>query len=544
MSASSLPEISRVPSSSSQSTDITEPSSQGNFHKKSSNTKSTFRRWRPSYHLQAPSGWMNVCNMSSIMQLSNVNRCQDPCAPHYDPCTDLYHVSYQSNSDLDDADWGDIAWRTATSPDMVTWTSEHPLSLSPDTQYDGKGVFTGCNMPTRDKSLTYVYTSVSELPIHHTLQHVVGSESLSMAQSFDGGLTWQKHAGNPILPSEPKDLNVTGWRDPFVGVWPSMAEALGADSDNILFGIISGGIRDVTPTIFLYSIDADDLTKWHYIGPLVNLGLNLSPSKWSGDMGKNWEVTNFITLRDATDLTVVRDFLVMGTEGCLPSATVPESSSQKLTSPSRPHRGQLWMSGSIRNNQDLSARTSHVEMNYQFGGRLDHGCLYAANSFFDTKTSKHIVWGWITEEDLCDELRHEQGWSGLLSLPREMRLQTMKNVISARVSCLDSITSIEIEPSANGTHTIRTLMTEPVTSVIQKLRSKASVRRASLCQPLPCRRSFNLGFTSDDVRTSAWELDCSFFVSRYCHEIGLRIVHSRGNYHGDLIARKVDADYQ
>nr|ARG41452.1 beta-fructofuranosidase [Aureobasidium melanogenum] len=503
--------MSRSPSNSSQSTDITEPSSQGDLDSKIPGIKSTFRRWRPSYHLQAPSGWMN-----------------DPCAPHYDPLTGLYHISYQSNADLDNADWGDIAWRTATSPDLVTWTIKHSPSLNPDTQYDGKGVFTGCNMPTRDGSLTYVYTSVSELPIHHTLQHVVGSESLSMAKSFDGGRTWKKHAGNPILPSEPIDLDVTGWRDPFVSLWPSMAAALGVDPCDTLFGIISGGIRDVTPTTFLYSIDANDLAHWQYIGPLVNFGLNFRASRWSGDLGKNWEVTNFMTLRDTVDPSMTRDFLVMGTEGCLPSDLAPALSSGDSAGPSRPQRGQLWMSGSIKHNRDHPPSVSGpVHMDYQFGGHLDHGCLYAANSFFDTKTSKHVVWGWITEEDLCDDLRHEQGWSGLLSLPREMQLQTLKHVVSARASSLKTITSIDLEPDSTGTYAICTLATQPVTSVVQQLRSGASVRRASLSQPLPRRDSLMMVFTSDDVKTSAWELDCSFSVSRYCHEIGLRIVHSR-----------------
>lgn len=452
---------------------------------------------------------------------------QDPCAPHYDQTTGLYHISYQSNLDLNNADWGDIAWRSATSPDLVSWTPTHSLSLIPDTRYDDKGVFTGCRVPSRDNSLIYAYTSVSDLPIHHTLPHVVGSESLSLARSSDHGRTWQKFAGNPILPSEPSGLDVTGWRDPFVSTWPEMAEALGLDTNHTLFGIISGGIRDVTPTTFLYSIDANDLTEWQYIGPLVNFGMNFRPSRWSGDLGKNWEVTNFMTLQDAADPSVSRNFLVMGTEGCLPSAMGHQT--EDPAGPSRPLRGQLWMSGSLKRNHSVtSSASSPVQMDFGFCGHLDHGCLYAANSFFDPKTSKHIVWGWIIEEDLCDELRREQGWSGLLSLPREMRLQTIENVVYARASKLEDITSIELERNQNGTHTVRTLATEPVISVAKLLRRKASCRRARLSQPLPCRETFNLAFTSDDVRTSAWELDCSFSVARSCQEIGLQIVHSRG----------------
>lgn len=457
---------------------------------------------------------------------------QDPCAPFFDPKTGLYHVSYQSSMDLANADWGDIAWRSATSTDLVSWDVQHEPALTPDTEYDGKGVFTGCKVPSRDDSLTYVYTSIGALPIHHTLPHIVGSESLSMAKSFDNGKTWQKISGNPILPSEPKDLDVTGWRDPFVSSWPSMATALGRSSEDTLFGIISGGIRDVTPTTFLYAIDANDLTKWQYIGPLVNFGLNLRPSRWSGDMGKNWEVTNFVTLQDEADPTITRDLLVMGTEGCLPSALLEagdESPCSNSTGPSRPIRGQLWMSGSLESNKThTSSATSAVSMRYGFGGHLDHGCLYAANSFFDTKTSKPIVWGWITEEDLCDDLRHEQGWSGLLSLPREIRLQTLKNVVRAWKSDLKDITSVESEPDSHGTSTVRTLASEPEKSVVEQLRQNSSIRRARLSKSLLDQRSHDLTFTSDDVRTTAWELDCSFDVSKRCSNIGIQLVHSQG----------------
>ncbi|GAB7325454.1 hypothetical protein MBLNU13_g09472t1 [Cladosporium sp. NU13] len=506
--------LSRSPSNSSHSTDITRPSSEEDIRTKPSASQSAFQRWRPSYHLQAPSGWMN-----------------DPCAPFYDPKTNLYHVSYQSSLDLANADWGDIAWRSATSSDLVSWDLQHEPTLTPDTAYDGKGVFTGCKVPSRDGSLTCVYTSIGALPIHHTLPHLIGSESLSMAKSLDNGKTWQKFAGNPILPSEPEDLEVTGWRDPFVSSWPSMAAALGRDSGNTLFGIISGGIRDVTPTTFLYAIDANDVTKWQYVGPLVNFGLNLRPSRWSGDLGKNWEVTNFVTLKDEIDPSITRDLLVMGTEGCLPSALLQagdESPCDASTGPSRPVRGQLWMSGSLQTNTaSTSSDASVVQMQYGFGGHLDHGCLYAANSFFDTKTTKHIVWGWITEEDLCDELRHQQGWSGLLSLPREIRLQTLENVVRGWKSDVKDITSVEAELDSHGTSTVRTLASQPVQSVIDQLRQKAIVRRARLSSALLQQHSHDLAFTSDDAQTTAWELDCSFKVSKRCSNIGIQLVHSR-----------------
>lgn len=381
-------------------------------------------------------------------------------------------------------------------------------------------------------TLTCVYTSVSALPIHHTLPHLRGSESLSMAKSIDGGKNWKKFAGNPVLPGEPQHLEVTGWRDPYVGRWPSMADFLGLPRENTLFGIISGGIRDVTPTTFLYSITASDVTKWRYIGPLINVGQNMRRSRWSGDLGKNWEVTNFVTLKDGIDPSIERQFLIMGTEGCLPtpsSLSRFELSAASAEGPSRPLRGQLWMSGILKSGEQSGAITSSpVQMQYDMGGHLDHGCLYAANSFFDPKTRKTIVWGWITEDDLCDELRHRQGWSGLLSLPRELRLQTVENVVCAWASQLEAITSIECEPDAYGTTTVRTLASEPVQTVVETLRRGANIRRGSPSNSLSPSKACDMYFTADDVRTHAWELDCSFKVSRRCSNVGVQLIHSRG----------------
>jgi beta-fructofuranosidase len=462
----------------------------------------------------------------------------DPCAPGYDPKTGLYHVSFQWNPN--GPDWGDIAWGSAVSPDLISWTLSETPALSPDMPYDNKGVFTGCFVNGRDGSLTYAYTSVSDLPIHHTLPHVIGSESLSLAKSFDHGKTWEKISGNPILPSEPSGVEVTGWRDPFVASWPRMSRFLGLDAENTLFGIISGGIRDITPTTFIYAIDANDLTKWTYIGPLTRLGLNYRPSKWSGDLGKNWEVSNFTTLRDEEDSTVERDFLVMGTEGCLSDEPAPSEASH---GPSRPARGQLWMCGSLQKNSS-SKISGPVDMTYNYGGHLDHGCLYAANSFFDPVTGKQIVWGWLTEEDLCDELRHAQGWSGILSMPRELRLQTLRHVISASQSELSSITSIELEQDAHGSNTVRTVASQPYQPLIEKLRQGSGVRKSSLKRQHLTAGDRSVAFSATQLQSTAWELDCVFQLSSKSSKVGVIVGHSEGGSMSvDTPASSVIANY-
>ncbi len=444
------------------------------------------------------SGWMN-----------------DPCAPGFDHKLGQYVVSFQWNPS--GPDWGDICWGTATSPDLVNWDILSEPTLAPDRSYDGSGVFTGCMVPTTDGTMKVAYTSVNQLPIHHTLQHARGSESLSIATSVDGGRSWSKDAANPILPCEPEGVDVTGWRDPFVARWESMAHTLSLP-DTTLFGIISGGIRDTTPTSFLYAIDPQDLHEWRYIGPLANVGLNCRPSRWSGDLGRNWEVTNFVTLKDPRDSGIKREFLIMGTEGCL---AADDGTMRPEIGPSRPQRLQLWMCGPLIKQRESDCVKSPVEspvlMHHKFGGHLDHGCMYAANSFRDPVSDRHIIWGWIPEDDLCDELRHQQGWSGVLSLPRELKIQTIERVVRASASKLEDITNIEAEPDCSGTFTVRTLGNEPLSRVCDQLRQKSSVRRLQV-------DSIN---SSLDNISAQWELHCSFKLSKRCRKVGVTFGHPK-----------------
>lgn len=453
-------------------------------------TSKPTEHWRPAFHLTAPHGWLN-----------------DPCGLGYDPTTKLYHLSFQWNPNGND--WGNVSWGHSISSDLVSWEKSPRPCLTPSAQYDKCGVFTGCLRPTGiygdTGALTYIYTSVGHLPIHYTLPYVPGSESLSLAVSQDGGNTWKRAECNPILPGPPPNVNVTGWRDPYVTTWPAMRNHPNTPSSD-LYGFISGGIRSESPTMFVYAVNPKDLREWSYIGPLVNVGLNLRPSRWSGDFGVNWEVATLTALTDNEG--TYRDFAIMGTEGCM--ETNPQSK--------RAPRGQLWMSVKLRSERDNNA--SDALADYAFSGIFDHGCLYAANSFFDPVTARHIVYGWIMEEDLPDTLRHDQGWSGLISLPRVVNLTTMYHAKRARRSELKSITSIEMEENRTGTYTIRTLGIKPDPRMNQ-LRTHA--RRSQLADLELNPKGFVLPLT-----TSKWELDVEFAVGKQCTSVGVDVDHGGG----------------
>lgn len=462
-------------------------------------------KWRPTFHLTAPSGWLN-----------------DPCGLGYDPSTKQYHISFQWNPNGND--WGNVSWGNATSSDMVSWeTSPEPI-LAPSTEYDHCGVFTGCLQATDiDGSfgaLTCIYTSVSHLPIHYTLPYVRGCETLSLAVSHDGGKTWRRLDCNPILPGPPQNLEVTGWRDPFVGSWRR------SEADQQLYGFVSGGIVGQTPAVFVYTVESNDLRNWKFIGSLVDVGLNFRPSRWSGDFGVNWEVANVFDLVSKEKEAVSRAFMIVGAEGCLPS----KNEDRNMAPTARTQRQQLWMALKAKpvtcdEQHDDGASTNTTLATYSFAGIFDHGCYYAANSFYDPVTAHHVVYGWITEEDLPDTLRHAQGWSGLISLPRTVHLQVLHNVVRARSSELQSITSMETEPDSRGTYTVRTLGIRP-DDRLKKLRDKTHT--VHTMQNLSFHSSSCSAQSTMPLKTSRWEVEAEFAVRKQCTRVGIRVANSAG----------------
>lgn len=477
-------------------------------------------RWRPSYHLISTHGWLN-----------------DPCAPGFIPSTGTYHVGFQWNAN--GAEWGDIVWGNAFSQDLVTWRVTETPILQSDAPYDRAAVFTGCWVPTGVDGqvgegpsgvVTVAYTSVTRLPIHYTREYHRGCESLSLATSKDGGKTWEKLENNPILPGPQEGIDATGWRDPYVARWPAMRKILErrqgggtavAGKGGDLFGIISGGVRNKTPTNWLYRIDPGDLSKWEYIAPLIMPGLSFSPSRWTGDLGVNWEVTNFISLKDEKQ-EYSQDFLIFGAEGC----KAPYGGAGVVEGTPRCNRAQLWIA--IDEDKDTS---TEALMKLSYGGVFDHGLYYAANGFFDPATKQQIVMGWVTEEDLPVEMQVKQGWSGCLSLPRVVTLATIKHVSRASASPLGDITSIKAtseEGDVAGLSTVQTLRIMPDPR-LKNLRLHASKHETS-ARPLGEGKQPILL----PLKTAHWEARGVFSGVGASKRVGMKIHHG-SNTHTTLL---------
>ena len=131
-------------------------------------------RFRPVYHHTPVYGWMN-----------------DPNGMFYKD--GVWHLYYQWNPY--GSQWENMHWGHSTSKDLVHWQAQ-PMALEPD--WLGS-IFSG-SCVTKDDEVVAFYTAAG----HHQTQ--------SMAVSKDGGLTFKKYAGNPVLTTS----DIADFRDPKV----------------------------------------------------------------------------------------------------------------------------------------------------------------------------------------------------------------------------------------------------------------------------------------------------------------------------------------
>ena len=128
-------------------------------------------KFRPAYHHTPLYGWMN-----------------DPNGMFYKD--GVWHLYYQYNPY--GSQWENMTWGHSTSKDLIHWEAQ-PLAIEAD--WLG-AIFSGSCVNNGDEVVAF-YTSAGQ----HQVQ--------STAVSRDGGLTFEKYAGNPVLTSDVPDF-----RDP------------------------------------------------------------------------------------------------------------------------------------------------------------------------------------------------------------------------------------------------------------------------------------------------------------------------------------------
>ena len=144
-------------------------------------------QYRPQVHYTPAKNWIN-----------------DPNGMVYVDGT--YHLFYQYNPQGNQ--WGNMSWGHATSADLMHW-KEQPVALTRD---ELGAVFSGSCVVDKNNTAGFganaivaIYTSAGETG------EVQGKQQQSLAYSTDGGKTFTRYQGNPVIKNDDDNL-----RDPKV----------------------------------------------------------------------------------------------------------------------------------------------------------------------------------------------------------------------------------------------------------------------------------------------------------------------------------------
>ena len=301
---------------------------------------------RPEYHLLPPHNWMN-----------------DPNGPIW--WKGKYHLFYQLNPHA--SVWGDMHWGHAVSTDMIHWRHQ-PIALAPTPGGpDSEGCFSGSAV-VFDGVPTFIYTGVRNAPPASVTLHD-GNDKLRETQLLataddDDLLRWKK-LDNPVVPSPPANMPVTGFRDP----------CLWREGDTWYLGVGSGE-RGKGGCVLLYR--SQDLRQWDYLHKLAEGIPNGKQAANPCDSAEMWECPDFFEINK-------RYCLLYSTENKV-----------------------IWTTGEYDADRHIYTPTRR--------GVLDHGAYYAPKSFL-APDQRRVLWGWIRETRPEAEFA-SAGWAGAMSLPR------------------------------------------------------------------------------------------------------------------------------
>lgn len=304
-----------------------------------------------------------------------------------------FHLFYQHNPSA--PIHGTIHWGHASSPDLFHWRDE-PIALAP-----------GPDGPDRDGCYSGVLVMDGAVPTIIYSGIVDGQTKPCLATGTPDLRHWTK-AASPLF-EPPPDLDLIGFRDHCV--WQ--------DADGAWHQLIGSGIRDRGGAALHYtSDDLRDPRAWRYRGPLIVGDASQRDPIWTGTM---WECVDFFPL----DGRHVLLFSAWTNDGYTLSSGRPVAT--------------LYLVGDLRGDAFVPECTGYLD----YGGT----CFYAPQSFRDEK-HRRIVWGWLMEERPVED-QLAAGWSGVMALPRQLRL-TEAGVLA--VSPVEEVESLVLN---TATHTAR-----------------------------------------------------------------------------------------
>lgn len=321
---------------------------------------------RPSVHYTAADTWIN-----------------DPNGLVYADGT--YHLFFQNNPFGTEHAY--MSWGHAVSEDLHHWRDE-PLAIPFE---QGEQIFSGSAVVDEGNTagfgepgtspLVAIYTSHYEAPSERA-----GLESQSLAYSIDGGHSWTKYEGNPVLDRESADFRdpkVLRYSGPVGTYWVMVA------------------VEAVDRKVVLYR--SDNLREWSYLSEFASAEPDveiwecpdLFPVPVDGDPGTEvWVlVVNFNREPGhggSSGVYFLGDF-----DGTSFSQSAVDGST-------------LGEGGAAY-------------------GWLDYGRdFYAAVSFYGDREGRRVLIGWMNNWEYA-RILPTRPWRGSMTLPRELRVRREAN---------------------------------------------------------------------------------------------------------------------
>ena len=177
-----------------------------------------------------------------------------------------YHLFFQYNPFGDE--WGHMSWGHAVSPDLLHW-KELAVAIP---EGDGEMIFTGSVVVDEKNTSGLCDGSKACMVAVYTGNRGAGAtqrEVQDLASSQDGGRTWQKYPGNPVL-----DLHMSDFRDPNVS-WNEQSRSW----------IMAVALPNEHKVAFYASPDLKHWTRRSTFGPM-------------GATGGQWECPDLVHIPD------------------------------------------------------------------------------------------------------------------------------------------------------------------------------------------------------------------------------------------------------
>ena len=285
-----------------------------------------------------------------------------------------YHLFYQHNPFSTDS--GRLYWGHAVSEDMVHWEN-YPVALAPTDNYDRDGVYPGSAIE-KDGLIYLLYSGNYD-------RNSRKAQMVNLAMSKDG-INFVKSANNPVLLNPPaiRGLNVSKelFRDPFV--WKH---------ENYYYALI--GTQNI-PTkdgmVLIY--ESNDLTNWKFKG-ITAIG-------HKGEIGYMWDAPGLVNI-DGMDV------LLISPQGIKPSGKNFLNKNQSG-----------WFVGNIDYTTGKFKQTGGF-------GLFDRGFDFYSPQVMKNKDGRVVIIGKLGMDETPNPEKAE-GWSGMMSIPREIKIVNKKVV--------------------------------------------------------------------------------------------------------------------